>query len=505
MARNPKKQAIVSKKHLARLERERQQTRMILIVSGIVVALVLGAILYGVLEQSVLIPRRAVANVNGDTIRVMDFQAQTRYARYNTIRSAEQTYQFMQYFGSDQSMLGNFAGQLQQYQAQLFPTAIGQQVLDLMVEDKLIRQEAARRGITVSEEEVTKAFEEAFGYYPQGTPTSSPTMEELPTSTLSPQQLTLIPPTVTATLTPTLTATATLTPTITSTASATLPPTDTATATVEVTVPVTATATITPTNTATFTPTATATATETPTPTATDTPTVTPTETFTPEPTATETPTATPFTEEEYKRISAETFKQFEEDIQLTEKDLRYVIESSLYRNKVREAIVGDLPHVQEQVWALHILVDSEELAKEILQKLENGEDWGTLARTYSTDTSNKEAGGDLGWFAKDKMVAEFSEAAFALKIGETSQPVQTTYGWHIIRVLGHEDRPVASSDYESLQQTKFQEWLDELRASSEVEIKDFWMDIVPTEPTLPAEIEQIIEQLNSGAGGATP
>ena len=401
--------------------------------------------------------------------------------------------------------MASFASQLQQYQAQLFPTAIGQQVLDLMVEDKLIRQEAERRGITVSEEEINKAFEEAFGYFPLGSPTPSPTLEMLPTSTLSPLQLTLIPPTATATLTPTLTATATLTPTITSTASATLPPTDTATATIEVTVPVTATATLTPTNTATFTPTATATATETPTPTATNTPTATPTETFTPEPTATETLTATPFTEEEYKRISAETFKDFEDNIQLTESDLRYIIESSLYRNKVREAIVGDLPHVQEQVWALHILVDTEELAKEILQKLENGEDWGALASANSIDTSNKDKGGDLGWFAKGKMVAEFEDAAFALEVGETSQPVQTSYGFHIIRILGHEDRPVSGSDYESLQQLKFQEWLDELRTSSEIEIKDFWMDIVPTEPTLPAEIEQLIEQLSGSAGGLAP
>ena len=78
MARNPKKQKIVSKKHRARLERERQQTRLILTISGIVVALVIGALLYGVLDQSVLQPRRAVAIVNDDVIRVKDFQAQTR-------------------------------------------------------------------------------------------------------------------------------------------------------------------------------------------------------------------------------------------------------------------------------------------------------------------------------------------------------------------------------------------------------------------------------------------
>jgi peptidyl-prolyl cis-trans isomerase D len=269
--------------------------------------------------------------------------------------------------------------------------------------------------------------------------------------------------------------------------------------------PITATAILTPTNTSTPTATASATPTETFTPTPTDTATGTPTETFTPEPTSTITPSPTPFTTEAYKTLYDQTMQDFQTNINISEQDLRYVIESSLYRQKVFDAIVVDLPPVQEQVWALHILVDSQDLANEIYQKLQNGADWGELARTYSTDLSNKDNGGDLGWFGKGKMIAEFENAAFALQVGETSQPVQTSYGYHIIRVLGHENRPVTGDEYQQLRQDTFQKWLDDQRAASTVEIKDFWINIVPTEPTLPTEVQQMIQQLQGGAAVPTP
>jgi len=225
MARNPRKQTIVTKKHLARLERERLQTRYILIGSAIVVVAVVALIVYGVLNQTVLQNLRPVAKVNGDKITTAQFQAQTRYARYNLVRSAQQTYQFIQMFGSDANTMYSFAGQLQQYQTQLAPSTVGQQVLDRLVEDRLIRKYAEEHDITVTKEEIDEGFQAAFGYYPNGKPTSTATFAPELTSTLSPLQMTLIPPTATPTLTPTLTATPTITPT------ATLPPTPTTPAT----------------------------------------------------------------------------------------------------------------------------------------------------------------------------------------------------------------------------------------------------------------------------------
>jgi peptidyl-prolyl cis-trans isomerase D len=506
MARNPRKPAAPTKKHLARLERERRQTRIIVITSVVVVLAVVLLIGYGILNQTVLAKLRPVAVVNGDNIRTSLFQAQTRYVRYAVIRNAMQTYQMVQYFGQDPSMAGQFIQQLQQYQAQLSPVTIGNQVLDNLIDDRLIRQEAARRGITVSDEEIQKAFEAAFGFFPDGTDTPTPTFEPLATSTYSVLQMTLIPPTPTETITPTMTATATitptatLTPTFTATASATLPlPTSTITGELSLTPDSSPTATDTPT----ATPTDTATPTNTATPTQTFTPTVT--ETITPTLTQAPTSTPTPYTTEGYAKLYQDSFTQLEKDYGITADDLRYVIESQLYRQKVMEAIVGDLPPTEEQVWAEHILVADETLAKDIRLRLEEGEDWTLMARTYSTDDSNKNNSGDLGWFGKGRMVKVFEDAAFALKVGEISQPVKSDFGWHIIRVLGHEDRPLNGDEYDALKNQKFTDWLTEQRNAGEVQINDFWTTIVPAEPTLPPELEAYIQQNTTNQPGTQP
>lgn len=93
------------------------------------------------------------------------------------------------------------------------------------------------------------------------------------------------------------------------------------------------------------------------------------------------------------------------------------------------------------QVHARHILLKTEEKAKEVREKAAKGEDFGELAKTYSTGPSAS-SGGDLGYFGKGQMVPEFSAVAFALKPGEISEPVKTKFGWHIIKV---EDRRESS------------------------------------------------------------
>ena len=88
-----------------------------------------------------------------------------------------------------------------------------------------------------------------------------------------------------------------------------------------------------------------------------------------------------------------------------------------------------------KQVKASHILVETEEEAKKIKDKLSKGENFAELAAEFSTDMVNKETGGDLGYISKGEMVEEFEDAAFSLDIGEISSPVKTQYGYHIIKV----------------------------------------------------------------------
>ncbi len=89
----------------------------------------------------------------------------------------------------------------------------------------------------------------------------------------------------------------------------------------------------------------------------------------------------------------------------------------------------------QEEARARHILVASEAVAKEIIAELKKGGDFATIAKAKSTDGSAKE-GGDLGFFTREDMVPEFSEAAFALKPNEfTQEPVKSQFGWHVIKL----------------------------------------------------------------------
>ena len=100
------------------------------------------------------------------------------------------------------------------------------------------------------------------------------------------------------------------------------------------------------------------------------------------------------------------------------------------YKKFVAELKGGD------EIRASHILVETEAQAKEIIAELAGGADFLELAKAKSIGPS-ADKGGDLGFFDRDGMVAEFSDAAFALEVDETTQtPVRTQYGWHVIRVV---------------------------------------------------------------------
>lgn len=436
MARNPESK-VPTKKHLARMERERIQRRYLIIGAAVVTVVVVGLIIFGVLQQTVLQPNQPVAVVGDEKITTRQFQERAKFQRRNLVQQYISIQQNMQLFGNDPQTQQYFQQSLSQINAQLEPGILGQGVVDELVNEALIRQEAERRGITVSPEEIEEQIQSELGYFPDGEPgTATPIPTTKPTSTLSPTQLALVPPTEIPTETPTSTPdlTATSTPTSTATPEATATPIE---------------------------------------------PVESPTPTLTP----------TPYTEEEFNKNFQEAVDAIQEDTGINESELRNIIAIGILRKKLYEEITGDVPCVQEQVWARHILVADEATAKEVLERLNAGEDFADLAVEYSTDESNKDLGGDLGWFPTEQMVPEFEKVAFSLDIGQISQPVKTTFGYHIIQALGHENRSLSYSECEDFKQTKFNDWLESESTRVKPEIIEIWKDRVPTEPAIPPEL----------------
>ena len=145
-----------------------------------------------------------------------------------------------------------------------------------------------------------------------------------------------------------------------------------------------------------------------------------------------------------------------------------------------------DVPAEEAQVWARHILVETEEEANEVISRLDAGEDFAELAQELSLDTGSGANGGDLGWFGYGQMVGPFETAAFALKDGEISIPIQTQFGWHVIQKLGFEVKPADEVTHNQLKQTYFDQWLEDQRNSSKIETFDIWMEVYPEVPAIP-------------------
>lgn len=135
-----------------------------------------------------------------------------------------------------------------------------------------------------------------------------------------------------------------------------------------------------------------------------------------------------------------------------------------------------------ERVSASHILVADEETAKDIISQLDQGADFATLAAQYGTD-GTAQTGGDLGFFEKTDMVAEFSDAAFALELNTYSkEPVKTTYGYHVILKTGAEEA--------------YEPTLDNLKAAIKTELIN--TEIYNTNPTYLDDLREKSKVTNS-------
>jgi peptidyl-prolyl cis-trans isomerase D len=444
---------VSTRKHLARDQREAKQTRIILIVTVVVAVVVLGLILFGLINQTVIRPRTPIAQVGDEVIRVREFESYVQYTRVQMLNQSFQYFTFHQQFGE---FGGNFLQLAQSLAMQLSqPVTLGRELLDEMIGNLIIREEAERRGITVSAEEIDQAIQAAFGFFPDGTPTPTVTATIQPSPTLSETQLALIN-------TPTLTITEEQIEEIEDSQEdvdlveednaedAVIEPDD---AEIEDLAPI-----------------------------------VEPDLPATPEAMPTVTLTPTPYT----TAIFGQNIRDFNNLYRIYNfdiDDLRSLFEVQLLRDKLLVEITSDLEATRTEVWARHILVETLDEAVEVLALLEEGEDFFTLAEMYSTDASNRERGGDLGWFDENTMVPEFTQAAFSLDVGEISEPVESMFGFHIIQGLGKREAQIPPIEFAQMQQTAFNNWLNEqIQTREDIVIYDHWDQFVPTTPEVPQQ-----------------
>ncbi|MEJ5248097.1 MAG: peptidylprolyl isomerase [Caldilinea sp.] len=443
--RNKRKQAAKESNDLQReltrkeqrlRQRDRERHKKLYTFVGVALGAALLFILIGVIYQFLVLPRQQVARVGDVSITAEQFWKRVKYEQSQLQNQLIRYQQLEQQFGNQ----GFFAGQISQLQGTLgSPFALGQQALNAMLEDAIILQEAAKRGLVVTDEEVEAALREEIA-----------------------NSLGLVTE-------PQATATAQAQIDATATAAAWTP---TPTATVDASNPVTATATPIPT------------------------PPVPPTPAILTDTLYAETLDAfqkslqqvAGFTLDEYKqliraRLLREKLQEViaDERVATTEEAVhaRHILlrirEPAPTPTPLPEGVTPTPtpegmptptptpePRNEEQTLAL---------ANELRQRLLNGEDFATLAAEYSDDPGSAAQGGDLGWFGRGRMVSPFEEAAFSLPVGEISEPVKTDFGYHIIQVLERDS--AHPKDENQLAQERiqaFQTWLNEQLAREDIQ-----------------------------------
>ncbi|MCS7221508.1 MAG: peptidylprolyl isomerase [Anaerolineae bacterium] len=458
----------LTRKQIAIGRRQREQALRIKIFTGVVVALALVILAIGALDQFIRKPNLAIAKVGDVSIRTKDFWHRVQLERNNLEGRLEQYRRLDAQFASEGGQ-SLFAGQISQLESLLAnPESFSLQVLEQMIDEEVVRKVAAQRGVVVSPEEIEQRLR----------------------SQVASSRGFLTGPDATATAEARAQATATAaswTPTPTSNVNLTITPTPTA--------PFTST------------------------------------EQATPTPTPSPTPTVHIMTEEEYQQGLKDLESFLARIASMSLDEYRRLIEVQLLEEKLREQVANEVPTVEEQVHARHILIairtptptptplpaGSQEptptptatplpgesqtstptptpeprteeqalaLAQELVKRLRAGEDFAKLAQEFSDDLGSKVNGGDLGWFGRGQMVPEFEQLAFSLEPGQISDPVKTMYGYHIIQVLEKDlARPVEPFLLEQRRAEAYQKLLNEQRQA--IPIERYWSpDKVPPTPT---------------------
>jgi parvulin-like peptidyl-prolyl isomerase len=411
-----------------RTRQERDEALARLIVRGVIIVVLVLALIIAIalIYQLAIVPSQSVATVNGQTISVAEFRDRFRFERSLTLYQAQvrasQIEQQASAFGMDPNQMYQQDQQLQEWSRELqFPDALGQRVLDEMIDELLVQQEAADRSIAVDSAQVDDQINGFFGY--------------------DPTQVALIGTPATETPVPTITPTPFVSPTPTNTPAPTQTPTPEAEATAESTAEATAEVTA----------------------------------------AATIPPSPTP-SQEDIQNTFEQTVDLFRQTIRgtdVSDASIDAFFERQTLRTAVAEALAGEVTS-GIFVNARHILVATEEEAATIIASLQAGESFSELARARSTDTGSGSRGGELGWSVAAGYVPEFEAAVIEAEIGAIVGPVQTEFGYHIIQVIAREERELDEADRERVRASTFSEWLDGKRAEADIQTNSDWPNYLP-------------------------
>lgn len=367
-----------SRKQQRMTQAERAQARRITIVVGSVLGFALLLLLAGLLYQFVLLPNSAVAVVGPDRITTRELARRTQYEQDLYQNQLANLINFQQQFDPT-GQQGFFTAQIQQLQSLLSdPEGLANQVLERMIDERVILQAAAELGVQVTEAEIDAQINDTLAQSLGG-------ITE-PQATATAQALALATPT--PTLTPTPTPTATLTTTVAITPTATPAPTPTPVVITQDRL----------------------------------------NEVYQEQ--LKNVRESSGLTEAEFRQLFAVNLLR----TKLIEAigDQMPTTGERVQASHILISVAQDAPEEQQQL----------ALAKaiSITQRIQAGEDFAELARRYSEDPGSASNGGDLGFFGRGMMVPEFEAAAFGLEIGQvTAEPVRTQFGYHIIKVTGRD------------------------------------------------------------------
>ena len=420
MPRNSRRDSILAappsgleaRRRRSRRAREARQRKILLISMSVLGALLLFIVGFGTLRYYYLIPHQVIATVNSHKIIRSDYWK----VRRNTLLDRLQQYAFQAQSGQGNSQQIQLAAQSAQNEITNFRSApVDPTTLQTMTEDWIVLDGLPGIGVTITPAQVDETVAERFSPIRLNSPTPSPTLN------------------------PTKQATA-----------------DAATAqTTQTAVAVEQGATVTAQANATGTATASA---------LTPTPNTPPTATA--PPTETPVPTQTPTNQEARSTSTAslgDFAKERQKDAGMSLSDYkRLIITPALARQKAREALEAKTPTHGEEVHAYNILLPTKEAAQSARDRVVGqGQDFQAVAGELSTDTTTKPNGGDLGYFPRGILPKPLDDVAFALPVNGVSDPVQTDFGWNIIKVTDHPaDREFDDAVYRQLRDKAFSDWL---------------------------------------------